>query len=314
MPSRSLPARSRLRAAAALVAVAALGLTGCQASAEPNDSEPSTSTSETATDAVMTRYVALGDSYTAAPLFPLADDEIISSCLRSKKNYPTMVGRRLDVEVVDVSCSGASTRSMFDEQRFEEGSNPAQLDSLDDTVDLVTLGIGANDFRFFSQMMFECLAIAETDPTGAPCETRNLNSKGKDRLERKLGEIRRNVTKVVRAIGKRAPEARILLIGYPQLLPDEGSCRAKLPLAEGDYAYVKGLNLRLAKTVKRGGIKGGAEYVDLVEASKGHDICSDQPWVAGVRGDPKRAMGLHPSPAEQRAVAKLVVEAVETEA
>ena len=52
-------------------------------------------------------------------------------------------------------------------------------------------------------------------------------------------------------------------------------------------------------------IAAGAEFVDLVEASQGHDICSDEPWVAGIRGAPKRAMGLHPYPAEQRAVADL---------
>lgn len=280
-------------------------LTGCQAS-DGASGPPADPTSTAPYDQFV--YVAMGDSYTAAPLFPLEDRQEIDSCLRSRKNYPALVARELGVEVTDVSCSGASTVSMFNAQQFSGGSQPPQLDALSEDVDLVTLGIGANDFRFFSRMIFTCLKIAERDPQGSPCRERNQTDQGRDRLERKLGEIRRNVSRVVRAIGNRAPNARILLIGYPQLLPDEGTCKAKLPLATGDYEYTRELNVRLAKAVARGGTKLGAEYVDLVEASQGHDICSDQPWVAGVRGDPRRAMGLHPYPAEQRAVAELVLE------
>lgn len=295
----------------------ALVLGGCQsadgralpdASASPSPAPDGTDTPTA--DGELT-YVAMGDSYTAAPLFPLVSGEQIDDCLRSQENYPSLVAQRLGIGVTDVSCSGASTVSIFSEQSFTSGARPPQLDALSDEVDLVTLGIGANDFRFFSKMMFTCLKLAERDPEGAPCRDRNRTDAGRDRLERKLGEIRKRVTRVVRAIGNQAPSARILLIGYPQLLPDEGTCTAKLPLALGDYDYVRGLNLDLAAAVAQGGVKAGAEYVDLVAASQGHDICSEQPWVAGIRGDPRRAMGLHPYPAEQRAVADLVVGLVE---
>ncbi len=255
-------------------------------------------------------YVAMGDSYTAAPLFPLADEETINGCLRSEGNYPALVAGALDVQLVDVSCSGASTTSIFVEQKFVDNEQPPQLDSLTEGTDLVTLGIGANDFRYFSQMIFTCLAVARRDPEGSPCQERNLTPQGRDRIEKNLGTIRKNVARVVRAIARKAPNAQILLVGYPQLLPDEGTCRAKLPLAVGDYDYVRTLNLRLADAVRNGGVKAGAEFVDLVEASQGHDICSEEPWVAGIRGAPERAMGLHPYPAEQRAVADLVIDLV----
>ncbi len=255
-------------------------------------------------------YVAMGDSYTAAPLFPLAEQEQINGCLRSDQNYPALVASELDVPLIDVSCSGASTVSMFSTQRFIDNERPPQLDSLAEDTDLVTLGIGANDFRYFSKMIFTCLKVAERDPEGSPCRDKNLTPQGRDRIEENLGEIRRNVARVVRAIARKAPNAQVLLIGYPQLLPDEGTCRAKLPLAVGDYEYTRTLNLRLANAVRRGGVKAGAEFVDLVEASQGHDICSEEPWIAGIRGASNRAMGLHPYPAEQRAVADLVIELV----
>jgi len=252
----------------------------------------------------------MGDSYTAAPLNPLDERSEIDSCLRSSDNYPRLVAHSLDINVIDVSCSGASTTSMFREQRFSGTSKPPQLDALTTETDLVTVGIGANDFRFFYNMIFTCLELAASDPQGAPCRESNKIASGGIRLERQLLEIERNVARVVRAIGNRAPDAQVLLVGYPQLLPNEGTCTPKLPLALGDYAFTRELNLQLADAVQAGGVRAGAEYVDLVAASQGHDICSAQPWVAGVRGDPSRAMGLHPYPAEQRAVADLVLDLV----
>ncbi|MEN8675168.1 SGNH/GDSL hydrolase family protein [Nocardioides sp.] len=304
---------TRLTAARALAGAvaAALTLSACQVASEPQgEPDPdvtqvgSTQTPDGEDEFV---YVAMGDSYTAAPLFPLAEQEQINGCLRSDQNYPALVASQLDVPLIDVSCSGASTTSMFAAQRFIDNERPPQLDSLTSDTDLVTLGIGANDFRYFSKMIFTCLKVAKRDPEGSPCRDKNLTPKGRDRIERHLGEIRRNVSRVVRTIGRKAPNAQILLVGYPQLLPAEGTCRNKLPLAVGDYAYTRDLNLRLSNAVRKGGVKAGAEFVDLVEASQGHDICSKEPWVAGIRGAPKRAMGLHPYPAEQQAVADLLV-------
>ena len=253
-------------------------------------------------------YVAMGDSYTAAPLFPLDDDLVIDDCLRSDQNYPTLVADDLDITVTDVSCSGASTNSIFNEQKFTTKVQPPQIEALPADADLVTVGIGANDFTFFSDMIFDCLAVADRDVQGAPCREANTNAAGRDSLRRNLGKIRKNVKKVVAAITEQAPDARVLLVGYPQIIPSEGTCRPRLPLAIGDYAYTRDLNLLLAKAVRNGGVAAGAEYVDLVEASQGHDICAEKPWVAGIRGKDNKAAGLHPYPAEQQAVAELILE------
>ena len=52
-------------------------------------------------------------------------------------------------------------------------------------------------------------------------------------------------------------------------------------------------------------------YVDVWRASAGHDVCADEPWVNGQQGVQGGAIPFHPLPAGQRAVADLVVEAVE---
>lgn len=41
-----------------------------------------------------TKYVALGDSFTAGPLVPVTD--VASGCFRSDHNYPTLLAERLE--------------------------------------------------------------------------------------------------------------------------------------------------------------------------------------------------------------------------
>jgi len=312
-----LPYRLLMRRAsngpAMAVAVAALGLvlTGCmpeQGRAAPSDGRSDVGDQ---VEVPRDRYVALGDSYTAAPLKP--DNQRIKGCMRSRHNYPRLVADALgNTELVDVSCSGASTVSMFYTQGFEHGDDkrPPQLDALTADTDLVTVSIGANDFRLFNSMIYECLDAAKADPEGSPCREQNTQDK-RDRLKRTIARIAPRVSRVVEDIRHRSPEARVLLVGYPKLLPATGACPQRLPLAIGDYDYAKRINRRLAVAVRDAGLSAGAEYVNLFRASKGHDICSDDPWIAGIRGVHRQAMGMHPYPDEQRAVADLILAKLE---
>ena len=46
----------------------------------------------------------------------------------------------------------------------------------------------------------------------------------------------------------------------------------------------------------------------MAAASEGHDICSDDPWINGRRKDRRtKAAPYHPMPAEQAAVAELIL-------
>jgi hypothetical protein len=300
---RRVPTRS---AVAALVAALGLVLSGC--TAEQGQPAPGDDVSQVGdeVDLPRDRYVSLGDSYTAAPLRPIPHRD--QACMRSKRNYPRLVVQELEnTRLIDVSCSGASTISLTGKQGFDTSDvvRPPQVDAVTPETDLVTVSIGANDFRLFNSMIYECLDIGKTDPDGAPC--REFNNRGKrDRLERTIERIQPRVSSAIEEIKRRAPEARVLLVGYPQLLPDTGTCPYRMPLAAADYDYAREINQRLAEAIEEAALSAGAEYVDLYAASKGHDICSDEPWIAGIHGA-QRAMKLHPYPEEQRAVADLIL-------
>lgn len=301
--------RSAQRAVAtALTLLTLVVLTACSPSAgEEASGTPGATVSPGGDIDAPAVYIALGDSYTAAPHVALP--RVVRGCMRSDGNYPSLLAAQLpETTLVDVSCSGASTGSMVAPQRFAAGGQvPAQLDSVTPDAELITLGIGANDFRYFYSMVYGCLARAEARPSDdAPCRDFNLRA-GVDRLTMLASRVRSRVERLIPKIQAKAPKADIVFIGYPKLLPDEGTCPARLPLAAGDYDYVRVSNATLANEVREGVVAAGASYIDLYTASDGHDICSDEPWIAGVRGAPGRAMGLHPYPGEQQAVADLVL-------
>jgi len=102
----------------------------------------------------------------------------------------------------------------------------------------------------------------------------------------------------------------VVLVGYPQAVPAKGRCKI-LPLAKGDYPYVRSILVALDKALATAAKKGKATYVDLLGPSKGHDICAeDDAWVNGIATDVNRALAFHPFAEEQQAVADLVLKAL----
>jgi lysophospholipase L1-like esterase len=250
------------------------------------------------------RYVALGDSYTAGPFIPTTD--LAGGCLRSDHDYPSLVAAGLHAgRLVDVSCSGARTRDLTHAQQPFPGARvPPQLRALTPATDLVTIGIGGNDLDLFGTVVRTCTRLRSQDPTGAPC-TRALTGTGLD-LHRAGATIADRVVGAVRAVRSRAPRARVLVVGYLRLVPDHGTCR-RLPLAAGDYALGRRVSATLGHALASASRRTGVGYVDMDAASRGHDVCSADPWVNGAVTDRQRALAYHPLLAGMRAVAREVV-------
>ncbi len=247
-------------------------------------------------------YVALGDSYTAAYLTgPL--DPASGGCLRSLDNYPHRLADSLGLELTDVSCGGAATEDVTKSQRPSAGDVVApQLDAVDKSTDLVTIGLGGNDFNLFGALVVSCAYVAQSDPQGAPCtKLAERNPRGKRNLE----AIEDRLVRVVQTVSRKAPKARILLIGYPQAFPESGGCD-QVPLAAGDIPFAHAALRALNDVVATAARKSGAEYVDVWTPSAGHDICSADPWVAGATPTRTDGTPYHPFPEEQELVASVV--------
>ena len=290
--------RMLLRPAVALVAIACLGVVaGCD-DGPPGASvgNPSASSSATtSSDLPYPTYVALGDSYTAAPGVPQTEQE--TGCLRSNGNYASLVANQLKAEFVDVSCSGAEHARRSSAPRTPATDvYPPQFAALPADTSLVTLGIGGNDLKLFQTMVGTCGQLGLSEPDGSPCRDYMKDAgRKKDLLVEKIDKIGDRVKAALKGIRDRAPQARVILVGYPQPVPAKGTCRI-LPLAKGDYPYVRGLVVEAQRRARAAAAKKAkADFVDMVKASKGHDICAGpDAWVNGVEHRPDAGTRLPP--------------------
>ncbi len=174
----------------------------------------------------------------------------------------------------------------------------------------MTLSIGGNDFGIFVRLVGGCLALARGDPDGSPC--RDAARAEGDLMARTSVRIQQRLVDAIREIRRRAPKAQVLVVGYPQLVPATGGCPGLLPIASGHLGFARRVNKSLTDNLARAAERTGTAYVDVWSASAGHDICSEDPWVAGQPGQlGGGAIPFHPLPAGQRAVADLVVDALD---
>ena len=107
----------------------------------------------------------------------------------------------------------------------------------------------------------------------------------------------------------RAPRARVLFVDYLTLLPPEGTPAA--PLSAPDIAVARHVGDTLKQLTEDAAAATGCELVRAGDASVDHHSWSNQPWVSRLGLPlPGRVAPLHPNAAGMRAVADLVVAAL----
>lgn len=252
-------------------------------------------------------YVAFGDSYTAAA-FTGPHTDTSDGCWRSDGNYPHLVAAELDLDLTDVSCGGASSEDLAGSQQNtlrDAGPRPPQLDALTEDTELVTLSFGGNDFGLIADLISGCVLAGIQDPDGSPCtDTRGA------KLDRRVARVQARLVEAIGDVTERSPDARILLVSYPQIYPPEGTCE-NLKLATGDLDYARRVIELLVDAQAAAAAEANVELVDVYTPSAGHDICGEEPWIAGHTVERKgKATPYHPYPEHQQLVADLVTEVV----
>jgi lysophospholipase L1-like esterase len=224
-------------------------------------------------------YVSLGDSYTAGPFIPLQVPPF--GCLKSNNNYPNLTARNLGITLKDASCSGAETEDMTSPQGVDpDGPNPPQFDSLTKHTRIVTLQIGGNDIGF-SSIARDCTS---TTNEGTPCQDRYVHD-GRDEISERIQATAPKVAAVLQGIHARSPRARVLVVNYAAILPDEGpGCWPQMPITDGDVPYVRAKQKELNAMMATQAAANGAELIDWYTASIGHDACKPPVirWVEPV--------------------------------
>ena len=191
-------------------------------------------------------YVALGDSYTSAPLVPNQHGQPID-CGRSDHNYPSLVAQEFKPdEFIDVSCGSAETKHMTEPQTDlpAGGTNPPQFNALRADATLVTVGIGGNDAGLVG-VAEKCAELGVTNPNGTACRDYWAPG-GNDQVAAKIEAAKPKIAGVLQGIHQRSPQARVAIVGYPDVTPKNGeSCYPMVPLSPDDIRYIDELIIRI---------------------------------------------------------------------
>ncbi|MFI8951419.1 SGNH/GDSL hydrolase family protein [Streptomyces sp. NPDC053750] len=248
-------------------------------------------------------WAALGDSYTAGlfvgdPQPPLGSSDR-DGCDRTANSYPDLVQRALNttpggpsVELTNVSCGGAAIEHITDsgQQPLSPVDAPAdgwaevapqlQRAGLDETTDVVTIGIGGNTLG-----LAEILARCVVDGLlGRSCMTHYEYEIG-ERYSRVLTEYEA----MLEAVHTAAPNTKVITIGYPSVLPkNSGDCaRGDLAtISQDDIDWLWGVHANLNQIIESVTDERGDRFVDLDTSSAGHDACqpAGTKWVEGICG------------------------------
>ncbi len=259
-------------------------------------------------------YVALGDSFTSGPDVPAQLDAATrpkapASCMRSSRNYPSLVARALGLTLRDMSCSGATTKDLTSSQG---PGIPAQLAALGPHTAVVSVGIGGNDLGF-GTIAHNCLAASPWGATrvGWSCASHYTDG-GDDQLAATLDQVGDRVSASLEEIRARAPHARVFVVGYPDILPATGSgCWPRLPFSGHDVAYLRSVEDRLNATLAGDAARSGATFVNMATPSAAHASCASAAtrWVEPVI--PSRGtFPLHPSAAGMAGMARVLAAAM----
>ena len=249
--------------------------------------------------------VALGDSYTAGALLPFAKHATPPGCLRSTSAYPVLVARALGAPLTDVACASAGVSAMTEAQHTVLGTNPPQLSALAPDDRMVLLTLSGDDMGFLNALQ-ECVKLSFTRPWGSPCATHYGGTP-----DAALSAETPKIARLLATIALRAPYARVVVVGYPDLFPQSGGCWPAVPITDGDIAFLRAFEVKLNAMLAQAARAGGATFVSTYAPTAGHDFC--QPGsVRDVEGLVPGSLTLpfHPNARGQAAIAAAVLSVV----
>ncbi|SMC32039.1 SGNH/GDSL hydrolase family protein [Novosphingobium sp. B1] len=228
------------------------------------------------------RYVAMGSSFAAGPGVGPNKPDTPSRCGRGQFNYPALLAARLKLDLVDATCSGATTEHVLGPWK----EIPPQIEAVDASARLVTITIGGNDIAFVGNIMAAlCESSAKPDPRCQPW---------REITEADWAADERNLRAIVQGVRKRAPKARIVFVDYITVLPAKDACPA-LPITPERLEQSKAVARRLSRLTAHVARAEFAEVFRFSEKSRTHAPCSDKPWSNGMTAPVEDGIPVHPN-------------------
>jgi lysophospholipase L1-like esterase len=238
-------------------------------------------------------YVAMGSSFAAGPGIRPRTSDTPSFCFQSDENYAHQVARLQHLSLVDMSCGGATSEHILNGGLLFQGP---QLRAVTSETRLVTITIGGNDVSYLGDL----IALGCRSDTSIFLRLLGACKPSADNtVEAGFERLARNLRDIVAGIRKRAPQARVVLITYPAILPESGTC-LRLGLSELSADKMRITAARLEATTRAVAREMGVEVVEAGTFSREHNVCAAEPWINSAHGN---FALLHPNLAGMNALA-----------
>lgn len=241
-----------------------------------------------------TNYIALGDSFASGEGefdYFYGTDVKENKCHLSPLSYPYVMANILDFDSVhSVACSGATTDKVIGNNGAQFTTkvkdSPLGVDWLpgykaqikfikNHKPNIITISMGGNDIGF-ADIVKKCVA--------PPLIPFVMDGTCFSSYEDRMGLVENidnhfgtwaNLYSQLRSYAP--PDARIYVIGYPQIVnPYGNNCTLNVQLNGTERLFASNLVSYLNFVISQAAKKAGVQYVDVENAFSGHNLCGQQ--------------------------------------
>jgi len=248
------------------------------------------------------QYVAMGDSVAGgigagSPTANSADgcwadDAHTARVTNSNLAYPKRVASALGAHLDFKAFCGANVKA----------ARTQQTQTLNRDTDLVTVQVGANDFGYADVLSF---CYLWNPPRTDECNRRiNLIA------SKFASELPTRLNSLYRTIKRKAPNAKIIVVGYPQIVRTTSTwiCGGDGALPTSTHRALNRAGNVLNSVLAARASAHGFTFVDPRARFKGHEVCGDPQWINGLTLP--LVESFHPNATGQQALGWLVWRAV----
>ncbi len=237
-------------------------------------------------------YVAMGSSYAAGPELGRPKPDTPKRCSRDYGSYPSLLAERLKLNLIDATCSGATTAHILGPWN----ELPPQIDALTQDTRLVTITIGGNDINYVRNLY---VATCDGVKMQRVCPPLLIPTQAD------WAKLAAGLRKIADEVRLRAPNARLVFVDYVTLVPDGALCPS-VPMADANARTMRQIATHFAAVTANAARDSGAELLAAGELSKHHTPCDTDAWSIGTLMIPGTAPW-HPNGAGMRGIAQALV-------
>ncbi|MEU3557013.1 SGNH/GDSL hydrolase family protein [Streptomyces fragilis] len=203
-------------------------------------------------------YVALGDSYSSGVGAGSYTAES-GSCKRSTNAYPQLwANANAPSSFAFVACGGATTSSV----------RSSQMGPLNSSTALVSVTAGGNDAGF-ADVMTTCVVSSDSTCLNRINTARSYIS----------STLPGNLDALYTDIRNRAPNARVVVLGYPKFYNVQAIC---VGLSDTKRTAINAASDLLNSVMSQRAAAYGFAFGDVRTTFAGHELCSGSAWLHSV--------------------------------